>query len=407
MGLEHLPLEDVRPAANQPRRTFYEESLRELATSIRERGVLEPIVVRPAPEDPGRYEIIMGERHWRACCLAGMGSIPAIVRDVGDDDVAVDSLLENFQREDLNPIEKAHAIKGLLQVYPLDKAARALGVSETTIRRALDLLELPEAIQIELVVRPGAGQPAFNETHARLLLPLASDPKLQKALVEKVKSERLSTAALEKVIQAIAKYPAKKGIFLKVAVGVAEQMIRSLDARAERTKPYKPQTARDHLRSIDRQATGLADVLDARLAEHLTSEEMNHLLAAMTLLARQIDAFSGEVRKELEARDASFREVYLHCPLCGRIELVGALRCSVCWSVLRRCVDCGRYDAEAGRCTVRNVDIDSDDAEAPGDTSESYRCDDYVPRHAPGRVGLPMAPAGGAEPPRTGMMRRF
>lgn len=406
MPFENLPLDRVRPAEGQPRKTFYQDSLEELAASIRERGVLEPIVVRPAGK-PGCYEIVMGERRWRACQLAGLDTIPAIVRDLSDDEAALDSLLENFQREDLNPVEKAYAIRGLLQVFTVEKTARALGVSETTIRRALDLLELPAGIQAELIVRPGAGQPTFNETHARALLAFQGDAGIQARLVVKVKSERLSVLSLEKLIEAIQKYPAKREIFLHVPVGVTEQMVRSLEAREERSRPYKPQVARDHLKGIDRQVSGLADLLDVRVVEHLTAEEMNHLLASMTLIQKQIEQFAGQVRQALERQDFSFREVYIHCPLCGRIELVGAVRCSVCWTILRRCIDCGHYDDENALCRSRAVGVARDDAEAPGEDALSYRCESYLPRFVPKGVALPVHGSGRDEAPRTGMMRKF
>jgi ParB family chromosome partitioning protein len=99
-----ISLEEIIPNEGQPRKTFYEDSLQELAQSIKERGVLEPIVVRPKD---GKYEIVMGERRCRAARMAGLSEIPAVVREMSDEDVACDSLLENFQREDLNPVDRA------------------------------------------------------------------------------------------------------------------------------------------------------------------------------------------------------------------------------------------------------------------------------------------------------------
>ncbi|MGQ9579876.1 MAG: ParB/RepB/Spo0J family partition protein, partial [Armatimonadota bacterium] len=107
--MEMIDLDKITPAADQPRKTFDPGTLLELAMSIRERGVLEPIVVRPKGE--GKYEIVMGERRWRAAQMAGLKQIPAIVREMSDQDASTDALLENFQREDLNPVERARAIK--------------------------------------------------------------------------------------------------------------------------------------------------------------------------------------------------------------------------------------------------------------------------------------------------------
>ena len=146
--LENLSLDAIVAATGQPRKTFYEDSLEELAASIKERGVLEPIVVRPLPN--GLYEIIMGERRYRASKLAGMPTIPAIIRNVSEEDAKADALLENFQREDLNAVERAKAIEDLLRIMPMDKVARTLGVKEATVRRHMEILELPTGVLEEL-----------------------------------------------------------------------------------------------------------------------------------------------------------------------------------------------------------------------------------------------------------------
>ncbi|WP_395146373.1 ParB/RepB/Spo0J family partition protein [Armatimonas sp.] len=387
MSFQFLPLEKIRAAEDQPRKTFFQESLEELAASIKERGVLEPIVVRPHKKYPGFYEIIMGERRYRASKLAGMPTIPAVIREMNDEDAAADALLENFQREDLNAIEKARAIQGLLKFMSYEKTARTLGVSDTTIRRLLDLLELPEAIQAELVTRPGT-IPVFGEGHARALLTLNSDPKTQMRLVEKVKAERMGVGALDQIIRAIQQYPTKKEIFLRVTGSVADQMIRSFRSSEEKAKPYKSQTAKDHLKGIDRKINDLTDTLDGRVVDFISVEEMNHLLASLTQMTKHIESFTGKVRQALEKKDYGFREVYIHCPLCGRIELIGAVRCSICWTVLRRCTDCGSYDVANGRCSVFSKEVNTEEAEAPRETSLSYRCVEYRPKFAP--KGLPV-----------------
>jgi ParB/RepB/Spo0J family partition protein len=387
MSFQFLPLEKIRAAEDQPRKTFFQESLEELAASIKERGVLEPIVVRPHKKYPGFYEIIMGERRFRASQLAKMETIPAVIREMNDEDAAADALLENFQREDLNAIEKARAIQGLLKFMSYEKTARTLGVSDTTIRRLLDLLELPEAIQAELITRPGT-LPVFGEGHARALLALNSDPQTQMRLVEKIKAEKMGVGALDQIIRAIQQYPTKKEIFLRVSGSVADQMIRSFRAGEEKAKPYKGQTAKDHIKGIDRKINDLSDTLDARVVDFISVEEMNHLLASLTQMTKQIESFSGKVRQALEKKDYGFREVYIHCPLCGRIELVGAVRCSICWTVLRRCTDCGNYDAANGRCSVFTKEVSADEAEAPRESSLSYRCVEYRPKFAP--KGLPV-----------------
>src|SRR5437016_7177744 len=125
-SVENLSLDLVFPNPHQPRKMFDETALAELAASIRERGVMEPIVVRPKD---GNYEIVAGERRYRASKLAGKTDIPAVVRELSDEDAAAEALLENFQREDLTTIEKAHAIQGLLTFMSVDRCASSLGSS--------------------------------------------------------------------------------------------------------------------------------------------------------------------------------------------------------------------------------------------------------------------------------------
>lgn len=381
-----LPLELIQAAEDQPRKTFYQDSLEELSNSIRERGVLEPIVVRPVTSASGavRYEIVMGERRFRASHLAGKTHIPAIVRSLTDDEAAADALLENFQREDLNPIERARAIAALLEQMPMEKVGKVLGVSDTTLRRALDLLQLPELMQAELAERKGEnGSSAFAESHARALLPLNGMPKIQSRLMEKIKQERLSVAQVEQTVAAILQYPQKSEVFLRVGSGVSEQMLRSLKATDERRKPYRPQTAHEQLKVLDKQVTQVIDTIDPRIVEYLGMEDMNRLLALLTRASNHLSSLAEQVRGALESADYGFRELYIHCPLCGRIELVGALRCSTCFTVLRRCADCGHFDPKQGWCREYGTAISANEAEAPTEEAVSYRCSDFQPRYIP------------------------
>jgi len=387
-----LEIDKIRPAEDQPRKTFYQESLDELAASIKERGVLQPIVVRPLTGDKaGMYEIVMGERRYRASKMAGLAEMPVVIRDLNDEEAAADALLENFQREDMNPVEKARAVQKLLQFMTYEKAAKTLGVSETTVRRMLELLELPPHVQSELIARPGAPASNFNEGHARSLIALNDDPSTQMRLVLKVKKERLSVGALDQIINAIQKYPTKKEVFLHVSSSVADQMIRSLSAKEERKRPYKAQTAREHLKAIDKQLTVIGDLMDDRIVEFLANEEMNQLLASVAQATRQLEVFTHKVREALENKDYGFSEVYIHCPLCGRIELIGSLRCSTCWTILRRCYDCGNYDRSYEHCSKLDKQIFSAEAENPKEYSPSYKCSFYKPKFTPQSMKLKMS----------------
>ena len=389
MALQQLPLELILTTENQPRKTFYQESLEELSASIRERGVLEPIVVRPVAD--GKYEIVMGERRFRASKMAGLATIPAVVREMSDEDAAADALLENFQREDLNAIEKARAIQGLLQFMSWEKVGKTLGVSETTLRRSLELLELPGHVQSELIAKPGAGEGAFNEGHARALIALNDDPATQSRLVGKIKQEKLNIPDLEKVIGAIKQFPAKKEAFLRVPIAVTEQMLKSLGVREQRTKPYKAQTADQHLKALEKHAATLGELLDDRIGEFLSAEQMNQLLATTADLAREMESFNKKLREALQNKDYGLREIYIHCPLCGRVELIGSVRCSVCWTILRRCYDCGHYDRPFEKCGKTGAAVYVTEAENPKDYSKSYKCPDYRPKFEAQAIKLKMA----------------
>ena len=355
--IRDIPLDQILTNEGQPRKAFYQDSLEELAASIKERGVLEPIVVRPfkGPDGSDKFQIVMGERRFRASKLAGKVAIPAVIREMSDEDAQADALLENFQREDLNPIEKARAIQGLLTFMSWEKCGKTLGVSETTLRRSLELLELPAFVQSELTLRNAApGQILLSEGHARALSALAHDPATQKRMLDKIKAEKLNLVDSEKIMEAINKYPDKKEAFLRVPLHVSEQLLKALGARAEKAKPYRPQTAEQHMKAIDKVGTQLGELLDERVVEYLSNVQMNQMLATCAELQRELDEFNRKVRlSSKEQRIRASKRVYIHCPLCGRVELIGSLRCSVCWTILRRCYDCNNYDRAFRRKCVR------------------------------------------------------
>jgi ParB family chromosome partitioning protein len=395
--VQALPLDRIVPNENQPRKSFYQDTLEELAASIKERGVLEPIVVRPhggaAAGRPPLYQIVMGERRWRAAKIAGLATIPALVKAMSDEDAHADALLENFQREDMNPIEKARAIQGLLTFMSWEKCGKTLGVSETTLRRSLELLELPPFVQQELTLRaPQPGQILLTEGHARALAALAHEPGAQKRMVEKIKAEKLNVGDAEKIMGAIVKHPEKKEAFLRVPLSVTEQLLKTLGVRAEKSKPYRPQTAEQHMKAIDKVGQQLGDLLDERVIEYLSPVQMNQILATGAELQRALDDFNKKVRLALKSKEYGFQETYIHCPLCGRVELVGSMRCSVCWTILRRCYDCGNYDRVREKCGVNGAQVYVAEAENPKEYSKSYKCPDYKPKYEAQAVkGLKMA----------------
>ena len=165
-GLRQIPLDLLDPNPFQPRVAFPQEGLEELAESIRVRGILQPILARMHPTHPERFYIVAGERRWRAAGLAGLHEVPAIVREMSDTEAATAALIENLQREDLNPMEEAEGYSRLLDELRVtqEKLAEAVGKSRSHITNALRLLNLPPRVQEE--VRKGT----LSFGHARALL---------------------------------------------------------------------------------------------------------------------------------------------------------------------------------------------------------------------------------------------
>lgn len=188
-----IPIGDITPNPKQPRTVFDEDDINELVHSIREFGLLQPIVVRPYPE--GGFELIMGERRWRASSKAGLATIPAIVRDTSDDNLLRDALLENIHRVQLNPLEEAAAYQQLLEEFGVtqNELADRLGRSRPQVTNMLRLLRLP----VEVQRRVAAG--VLSSGHARALLGL-DDKEAMEAIAQRVVAEGLSVRATEEAV---------------------------------------------------------------------------------------------------------------------------------------------------------------------------------------------------------------
>jgi ParB family transcriptional regulator, chromosome partitioning protein len=191
--LAHLPVELIQRGKYQPRRDMHTEALEELAESIKAQGVMQPIVVRPIGE--GRYEIIAGERRWRATQIAGLDKIPAVIRDVPDEAAIAMALIENIQRENLNPIEEAVALKRLQDEFELTHAevAQAVGKSRTTITNLLRLIALNE--EVKTLLEHGD----LEMGHARALLTL--DAEAQRAIARQIVAKGLSVRQTEALVR--------------------------------------------------------------------------------------------------------------------------------------------------------------------------------------------------------------
>ena len=191
-GVVTLRLSEIEPNREQPRKVFSEEALNELADSIKEHGVLQPLLVRPLPT--GGYQLVAGERRWRASRMAGLQEVPVVIRDMDEEQAMEIALIENLQREDLNAIEEASGYKLLMERYGMtqEQVAKRVGKSRPAIANALRLLHLPQTVIT--MVEEGELSPG----HARALLAFEDQNKLL-SVAQKVKTGKYSVRDIEKM----------------------------------------------------------------------------------------------------------------------------------------------------------------------------------------------------------------
>ena len=202
--IETLPLREIEPDPGQPRKTFDDETLAELSASIAEHGLLQPIAVRPKPS--GGYLIVAGERRWRASRMAGLTEVPVIIKDVTDEQAMELALVENLQREDLDPVEEAVGIRELMTRCDLtqEQASRKLGKSRSALANSLRLLSLPETV-LELL-KSGF----ITIGHAKVVLGLPT-PELQEEAAQMIADNQLNVRQAEALCKKLAK-PAKEPV---------------------------------------------------------------------------------------------------------------------------------------------------------------------------------------------------
>jgi ParB family chromosome partitioning protein len=225
-GLEQVPVDLIDPNPFQPRSAFPEETLRELAESIRSSGVLQPILVRRVD---GKYQLIAGERRLRAARMAGLQAVPAVIRDLGDRETLELAVTENVMREDLNPIEVAHAYDSLQERFQLshEEIAARIGINRSTVSNTLRLLGLPE--QIQNMVANGD----VSAGHARALLGLQSADR-QNELAQLIAKRGLSVRQVESIVASAQSAPEAQRVARKVdpnTRAAALEMERSLGTR--------------------------------------------------------------------------------------------------------------------------------------------------------------------------------
>lgn len=250
--IKQLPVLDIVPNRYQPRTVFVDERIEELSLTIRTHGIIQPIVVRQFEEN--KYEIIAGERRWRAVQKLGWDTIPAIVKDFNDAETASVALIENLQREELSAIEEAIAYSKLLELHNLTQEALAqrLGKGQSTVANKLRLLKLPAEIQDALL------QKRITERHARALIPLKLQEK-QVALLEEILEKQLNVKQTEERVvrmleQSVARPKPKRKAFskdMRIAMNTIRQSLTmvndsgiKLDSQEEETEEYYQFTIR-------------------------------------------------------------------------------------------------------------------------------------------------------------------
>lgn len=195
-----LPIEEIIPNRDQPRKQFDDEALADLSASIAQHGVLQPLLVRPMPD--GSYQLVAGERRWRASRMAGLTEVPVVVRDMNEQEAAELALIENLQREDLNPMEEALGYQTLMETYGMtqEQAAQVVNKSRPAVANALRLLQLPQAVA-DLVATG-----ALSAGHARTVLAF-EDEDARIAAAEAAVAKGLSVRELERMAKAAKREP--------------------------------------------------------------------------------------------------------------------------------------------------------------------------------------------------------
>lgn len=225
--VNYIKIHEIMPNANQPRKTFNEEKIEELANSIKEHGIIQPIVVRKKKKG---YEIVAGERRWRAAMRAGLAEVPCLMKELTDEQNMLIAIIENMQREDLNPIEEAEGLHQMVSTFGLtqEQVSKSVGKSRPYITNALRLLKLPEYIRVKLA------EGIISAGHGRTLITV-EDEDLRRQLFDKIVAEGLSVRETEKLVAELGKSAAKKRPAQKVknadTVHVEEELKAILGTR--------------------------------------------------------------------------------------------------------------------------------------------------------------------------------
>ncbi|HZO90582.1 MAG TPA: ParB/RepB/Spo0J family partition protein [Chthonomonadaceae bacterium] len=301
MNVQHIEVNRIVEDPDQPRKHQSEESLRGLADSIRQHGMLNPITVTPL-HNVNRYKIITGERRWRAALMANLDTIPCIVKELDAEERLTEQLIENLQREDLQPIEKAKAIQHVKEALGATnrEVARRLGLSERTIGYLLDLLALPEEIGEAVVSspnRPADGQ--LTEKHARFLKQLNDEPELQSAVVERIREERLSSDDTGNLVKALKKRPDKAQEILESPTDHLVKFFQGADPAAEFLESIEVAGAPARLSPLAQRILDFLPTLSGIQPANLSRTELRQIEDALTSLKLAVDGLLRGCKEQL------------------------------------------------------------------------------------------------------------
>jgi len=276
-GLVKISIKRLVPNPNQPRKTFYENTISELAESIKEHGVLSPIIVRPSGK---KYEIAAGERCFKASRQAGLKEIPALIRKVSNGDARIISLIENIQREDLNDIDRASALRELKLNLKIswDKIAKRLGLSKRRVLDLVGLLDLPEEIKEDI------RQKKITERHGRALRQLLDKAEILRGTFNFIKEKKLTGEQTQELAQVIKSEPRF----------TIEDCFNKLSQRAQTGQ--KPRLAVSPLALFATESKHLSKILDKVLISELSQPERNILKEGLREIQKKINELLDKIK---------------------------------------------------------------------------------------------------------------
>jgi len=272
-GMVRIKIDKLIPNPNQPRKTFFEQTISELAESIKEHGVLSPIIVRPAGD---KYEIVAGERRYKASGEAGLKEIPAIIKNVSNGDARIISLIENIQREDLNDIDRAAALRDLKESLTLswEKLGKKLGLSKRRIFELVGLLNLPEEIKKDIQ------QKKLTERHGRALKQLIDKPKALQGVYGFIEKKKLTGEQTQELV--------------RIVKGAPRRTIEESYKQIEKQRKEKPKPGRLPAERAITESEHLIKTLGEIKLGKMKPSEREAFKAILMVIKNKIEEFLGE-----------------------------------------------------------------------------------------------------------------